>query len=306
MTTLGMSVVVPVFNEEGALREFYSRLRLVISVMKVTSEILFINDGSSDSSAVILEELRRADPQVRVLSFTRNFGHQVAVKAGLDHAQGDTVVIIDADLQDPPELIPALWAKWREGYEVVYVLRVQREGESFFKKFTAALYYNFLQKIATVDIPRNTGDFRLISRQVADVLKNIHEKNPYLRGLVAWTGFKSVGVPVKRQPRFAGKTSYTLKKMIHLAWSGITHFSFFPLQLAGMFGLLSLAAAVAFLLRIILGLSASRNFLDTDLILFSIFFLGGIQLLCAGILGGYLGCNYDQTRSRPLYILKKE
>ncbi len=302
MSAPDISVVVPVFNEEKVLNEFHSRLGKALSAMKLSAEILYVNDGSRDGSEKTLADLKKSDPRVRTLSFTRNFGHQIAVKAGLDHAAGGAVVIIDADLQDPPEMIADLWAKHREGYDVVYAVRVQRDGETLFKKATASLYYWMLRSISSVDIPRNTGDFRLISRNVADVLKGIREKNPYLRGLIAWTGFKSVGVPMKRDPRFAGKTKYSLKKMVHLAWSGITHFSLFPLQLPFFFGCLSLAAALPFFLKIVMHLTCDGH----DTILFVVFFLSGVQLLCVGILGGYLGRHYEEARPRPLYVLKKE
>ena len=302
-----LSVVVPVFNEEKVLKEFHARLGKVLAGMGVPSEILFVNDGSSDGSEKILGDLKKLDARVRTLSFTRNFGHQIAVKAGLDHAQGsEAVVVIDADLQDPPEMIADLWAKHREGYDVVYAVRVHREGETFFKKFTASLYYRLIRSIASIDIPRNTGDFRLISRQAADAIKGMREKNPYLRGLVAWTGFKAVGLPMQRAPRFAGETKYSMKKMCQLAWSGITQFSFMPLQIATFFGVFSLALAAGLLVCLSADAFSGRPVTGTRLILFSVFFLGGIQLVSVGILGAYLGRHYDESRPRPLYVLKKE
>lgn len=305
MTVPDLSVVVPVYNEEKVLKEFHARLEQVLVGMKITGEILYVNDGSKDASEKMLSELRRADPRVRVLSFTRNFGHQIAVKAGLDHAKGQATVIIDADLQDPPELIPELWARWKNGYDVVYAVRERRDGESFFKKFTAEAYYRLIDSIASVDIPRNTGDFRLLSRQAVDVLKAVKEKNPYLRGLVAWTGFKSIGVPMNRQPRFAGKTKYSLQKMLILAWNGITHFSFMPLQLATWAGAFFIFFSCSLFVLALLG-AAHTGASDMRAVIACVLFVGGIQLLCMGILGAYLAQVYDQARPRPLYVLKKE
>lgn len=290
--SVDLSVIVPVYNEESVLKECHARLVKVVSAMGLTYELLFVNDGSRDGSERILEEMQKGDPHVRALSFTRNFGHQIAVKCGIDHARGQAAVIIDADLQDPPELIPELWAKKNEGYEVVYAVRARRDGETPFKTWTASIFYRLIRAISSVDIPADTGDYRLITRPVIDAVKSIREKNPYLRGLIAWTGFRAVGVPMHRHPRFAGKTKYSLKKMLHLAWSGIGHFSFFPLKLAGYFGAISIAASAACL--------AVR-----ETVLFAVFFMGGVQLVCMGLLGAYLGRSYDEVRPRPLYVLKK-
>ncbi len=293
-----LSVVVPVYNEEAVIPEFYARLTAVLKKMDLTYEILFVNDGSADASPALLESLKRRDTAVRTLHFSRNFGHQLAVKAGIDHAAGEAVVIIDADLQDPPEEIDALVKKWREGYDVVYAVRAQRDGETFFKKWTASVYYALVRRIASVSIPPDAGDFRLISEEVADVIRGIQEQNPYLRGLISWVGFRQIGVFIHRQPRFSGKTKYSLKKMLGLAWSGITHFSFFPLHLAGISGVVCLLAAVG--IWIVGGIGS-----PTLLLAGLLFFLTGIQLLSVGILGLYLARNYDQSRARPLYILKK-
>lgn len=299
-----LSVIVPVYNEESVLKEFHARLGKVLAGMGVSSEIVFVNDGSRDGSEAILEALKREDGRVRVLSFTRNFGHQIAVKCGLDHVRGQNAVIIDADLQDPPEMIPELWAKRKEGYEVVYAVRAQRDGETAFKKWTAAVFYRLIHSISSVDIPRNTGDFRLITRPVIDAVKDIREKSPYLRGLIAWTGFRAVGVPMHRQPRHAGRTKYSLKKMLHLAWSGISHFSTFPLELATYFGGASIAVSLYFFGHVVVQSPGDRNY-GNELVLFAVFFLGGVQLVSIGILGAYLGRSYDEVRPRPLYLLKK-
>ena len=237
MSEPALSIVAPVFNEERNLPEFHRRLKAAIQDCVKSSEIIFINDGSSDGSLKVLKGLRQQDPSVRILDFSRNFGHQIAVKAGIDHARGDLVVILDTDLQDPPEAIVDLVGRSREGYDVVYAVRVSREGESFLKRSTAAVYYRTLRWLARLDIPLDAGDFRLISRRVADVIRNIHDKDPYIRGLTSWVGFKQTGVPIHRDARLTGKTKYSYAKMLKLAWDGITHFSFVPLQLSGWVGL---------------------------------------------------------------------
>lgn len=297
-----ISIISPVFNEQESLLEFYSRLSKVLKDLGMRYEIIFVDDGSSDNSSEILAGLKRKDLSVRVLTFSRNFGHQIAVKAGLDHAQGDGVVIIDTDLQDPPEFIPALTQKWKEGYDVVYAVRAERSGEGFFKKCTASLYYSLIRRIASVSIPVNTGDFRLISSEVVAVLRGIREQSPYLRGLISWVGFRQIGIPMNREARFAGKTKYPLRKMLSLAWSGITHFSFFPLRLAGIVGSVLLAVSAVWLGRIFYIQAA---FSGGEPLAALILFVSGIQLLSIAILGQYLAFNYDQSRARPLYILKK-
>lgn len=306
MTHPELSLVVPAYNEESVLRECHSRLSVVIQKISASYEILFINDGSSDATEKILREISAQDPHVKILSFSRNFGHQIAVKAGIDHASGDALVIIDADLQDPPELILEFWKKWKEGYDVVYAVRVNRKGETYFKKATSWLYYSFLNKISSVDIPRNTGDYRLISRRVADVVRAIHEKNPYLRGLISWAGFRQIGVPMHRDARFAGKTKYSLKKLFHLAWSGVGHFSFFPLHLVLYFGGGLFLFALGYLVYLLFNSASGLPLTLENLILFGILFIGSIQLLGLGILGIYLARNYDEARPRPLYILKND
>lgn len=244
-----ISIVAPVYNEEDCLSEFYRRTRTVADALKEETEWIFVNDGSTDRSAAILSELRLRDPRVKVLCFSRNFGHQPAIKAGIDHASGDAVVTIDADLQDPPEAIAEMIIKWKEGYDVVYAIRAERLGETFFKKTTAALYYRLMKRLTRIDMPLDAGDFRLISRPVADALREIKEKRPFLRGLISWLGFRQVGVSIKRDARFAGKTKFSLFKMLQFAWSGITHFSFFPMQLATWIGFLTFVVCSAELIH---------------------------------------------------------
>lgn len=301
-----LSVVVPVYNEEAVLPEFYEKLSAALKKTSLPYEILFINDGSADATPAILTQFKSHDTAVRTFHFSRNFGHQLAVKAGIDHARGEAVVIIDADLQDPPEEIPALVSKWKEGYDVVYAVRAQRDGETFFKKWTAAVYYRLVRRIASVPIPADTGDFRLISAEVAEVIRGIREQSPYLRGLIAWAGFRQIGVSIHRQPRFSGRTKYSLKKMLGLAWSGITHFSFFPLQLAIGAGVLFLTIAAVFGGMLVWTRWVAGGVVSSTQVIVSVlFFLAGVQSLSIGILGLYLARNYDQSRARPLYILKK-
>jgi len=220
-----ISVIAPVYNEEECLPEFYDRVTRVLKDLGLSYEVIFVDDGSIDSSPEILRGFRTKDPLVRVLRFSRNFGHQIALKAGIDHAAGQAVISIDADLQDPPEIIPEFLKKWHEGFDVVYAFRVKREGETLFKKWTAFLFYRLLRAVSGVDLPVDAGDFRLISRRVADKVREVKRKNLYLRGLIAWMGYKQAGVPIHREARFAGKTKYSLRKMLGLALSGFIQFS---------------------------------------------------------------------------------
>jgi dolichol-phosphate mannosyltransferase len=305
MGPLKLSIVAPGYNEEAGLAEFHGRVSRVLEAAGYDYEILYVNDGSADGSLAVMRRLRAENPRVKILDFSRNFGHQIAVKAGIDHAAGDAVVVIDSDLQDPPEAIPDLVAKWKEGYEVVYAVREAREGESAMKKLTASIYYRLLRSIGEVDLPLDAGDFRLLSRPVVDALKPIQEKNPYIRGLVSWVGFRQTGVTIRRDARFAGETKYPLSKMLKLAWNGITHFSFLPLHLATYVGF---AASALCLLWIAQALWV-RFVLDITVpgwtsLMVAVLFMGGVQLITLGIMGSYLARNYDQTRPRPLYILR--
>ncbi len=302
-----ISIVAPLHNEEACLEGFYRTVKDVLAHLPVRHEFIFVDDGSKDRSAEILRELRRRDPSVRIVSFSRNFGHQVAIKAGIDHAAGDALIIIDTDLQDPPAAIPKLIAKWREGYDVVYAVRASREGEGVFKRLTAACYYRLFRKLAEVDIPVDTGDFRLISRRVADVMRQVREKSPYIRGLISWVGFAQTGVSIERSGRFAGRTKYSVRRMLRLAWSGVTHFSFLPLQLATYLGaaafLVSLAGvAAALYARLVLHEAVP----DRTLLVIAVTLMGAVQLVTLGIIGGYLALAYDEARARPLYIVREK
>lgn len=299
-----LSVVAPVFNEEAILHELYRRLREVLDGAGLDWELVLINDGSRDRSLEIMRELHAADERVKVVSFARNFGHQVAITAGADYAQGEAVCIIDADLQDPPEVILDLLAKWREGYEVIYAVRSEREGETWFKEFTAKAFYRIIYRITDINIPMDTGDFRLMDRRVVQALRTMREKHRFMRGMSVWVGFKQTGVHYKRAARFAGETKYPLKKMLKFALDGITSFSYFPLQLATYIGFAAAALAVlGILITIILRLTGSHAFEGQASTLVAVLFLGGVQLISVGIIGEYLGRIYDEVKGRPLYIV---
>ena len=306
MTHPTLSIVAPVYNEEEILPEFYARVSEVMTKLDITWELILVNDGSRDRSMEIMFSIAAEDDHVRVVNFARNFGHQVAVTAGIDHAEGDAVILIDADLQDPPEVIGDMLQKWREGYDVVYAVREQREGESWFKLTTAKLFYRMLYRITDVDIPVDTGDFRLMDAKVAQVLRDMREHNRFIRGMTSWVGFKQTGVEYVREERFAGETKYPLRKMIRLAVTAITGFSIFPLQMATFVGFATaLISAILIVFVIIARLSGYQAFEGQTTTLVMVLFLGGIQLISLGIIGEYLGRIYDEVRGRPLYVVDK-
>jgi dolichol-phosphate mannosyltransferase len=298
------TIIAPIYNEIENIPHLYSRVTEVMEQTNQSWELVLVDDGSKDGSTDALRELGKKDEQVRPVIFARNFGHQIAVSAGMDYARGDAIVVIDADLQDPPEVILELIEKWKEGYQVVYAVRSEREGESWFKLTTASLFYKFIQKITDVDIPLNTGDFRLLDRKVLDVMNNMPERNRFLRGMSSWAGFKQIGVEYKRHARFAGETHYPLKNMIKLAMNAITGFSYWPLQLLTKGGaalvILSLLLLVLYLILALFGKVALTYVLATWL---TLIFLAGVLLIGMGILGEYLGRIYDEAKGRPLYIV---
>lgn len=299
------SIVVPVYNERESLPELYRRVKAVMEDLGEPWELVLVDDGSTDGSTDLMRQLREQDPaHVRPVIFARNFGHQIAVTAGLDYARGQAVVIMDADLQDPPEVIPDLVAKWREGYQVVYAVRAAREGETWFKKTTAALFYRLIYRITDVKIPVDTGDFRLMDRRVVDVLNRMRERHRFIRGMAAWVGFRQTGVPYKRAPRFAGETKYPLRKMLKFALDAITAFSYFPLQLATYMGFASAGLAILSIpIVVVLRLTGSQAFYGQATTLIAVLFLGGVQLISLGILGEYVGRLYDEAKGRPLYVV---
>lgn len=303
-----LSIVVPCYNEEEVISETIKRLLDIEKDLGgIRLELLFVDDGSADRTRAIIAAKAHENSKIRLLSFSRNFGHQVAVTAGVDHATGDAIVLIDADLQDPPDVIIQMVGKWQEGYDVVYGQRIERQGESVFKKKTAELYYSILQKMSYIEIPLNTGDFRLISRRVAESLKNMPEKDRYIRGMVSWVGFKQTALPYKRAKRFAGVSKYPLRKMVYFATDGLLSFSIKPLQISTFFGLI--AAFVAFV-GIIYALGVkllTDNWVEGWTTIFiAVLFLGGTQLISIGILGEYLGRVYSESKRRPLYFVNHE
>ncbi len=301
------SVVVPMYNEEEVVGETYRRLKQVMDGSGVAYEIIFVNDGSRDKTGEVLGSLCSQDENLKLVDFSRNFGHQIAITAGMDYSEGQCVVVIDGDLQDPPEVILQMIEKWREGYDVVYGKRIERKGDTFFKKVTAAVFYRFLKHMTDVQIPVDTGDFRLIDRKVCDSLKLINEKNRYIRGLISWLGFKQIGVEFVREDRFAGVTKYPLKKMLKFAGDAITSFSFKPLKLATYVGFLVSIASFCYLLVIIF----QKIFFPETVIqgwastLAVNLFFNGIVLLMLGIIGAYIGRIFDEARNRPLYIVRE-
>lgn len=301
------TVIAPLHNEQDGLAELYRRVKLVMDSTGETWELVLVNDGSTDDSPRLMAELHERDDRVRGISLSRNYGFQVAVTAGLDHAQGDAVILIDADLQDPPEVIPEMIAQWRAGHDVVYGVRGEREGETWFKKASASLFYRLIHRITNVNIPVDTGDFRLMDRRVVEAIRAMPERNRFLRGMVSWVGFSQVGVTYTRSPRFAGTTKFTLRKMVRFGLDAVTGFSYFPLQLASFLGFLfasisALAALVVIGLRLF---GSNAPLLGQATTLVAVLFLGGIQLICLGIIGEYLGRVYDEVKARPLYLIDR-
>ncbi len=298
-------MVVPAYNEEAVISETHRRLSAVLAALELDYEIIYVNDGSRDRTAEILQGLAAGDSHVRVLGFSRNFGHQVAVTAGIQHADGDAVVLIDADLQDPPELIAEFVKKWQEGCDVVYAVRRSRAGETWFKKITARAFYRILQSLIDIDIPLDTGDFRLMSRRVVESLNAMPERHRFVRGLVAWVGFKQVGIEYERLERFAGETKYPLKKMVRFALDGITAFSFKPLQLASVLGMYAALIGFVGIMASILVKLFGVTVQGWSSMMVVVLFLGGVQLVILGIMGEYLGRIYNEVRGRPLYLLQE-
>jgi dolichol-phosphate mannosyltransferase len=301
------SIIVPVFNEEEVLEELYRRTSQVMDQIGEAWELILVDDGSRDRSAEILGELHERDHRVKGVSFSRNFGFQEAATAGLTFAGGDAVILADADLQDPPEVIPEMIAKWREGYDVVYGVRTHRQGETWFKKFTAKAFYRLIHRITSIDIPQDTGDFRLMDRRVVEAILQMPERNRFLRGMVPWVGFKQVGLPYERQARYAGESKFrSVKQMLPFAINAITSFSYFPLRLATYLGFTMAAVSlVAILVVIGLRLFGSGELTGQATTLVVVLFLGGVQLISLGIIGEYLGRIYDEVRGRPLFLTRQ-
>ena len=304
--TIIYSIVVPVYNEEEVVGEMCRRLTAVLEALHEPYEIIFVNDGSSDSTLDMLNVFCERDRNIRLIDFAKNFGHQTAITAGMDYAEGKAIVVIDADLQDPPEVIPLMIERWKEGYDVVYGKRTERKGETFFKRVSSLVFYRLMRKLTDVDIPVDTGDFRLIDRKVCDALKSIRERNRYIRGIISWLGFTQVGLEFTREERFAGKTKYPFKKMLNFAFDAITSFSLKPLKLSSYLGmLLSFCSFVCLLVVFYQKLFTNRTVAGWASTMVVNLFFNGIVLMMLGIAGEYIGRIYDETKGRPLYVVRQ-
>jgi dolichol-phosphate mannosyltransferase len=301
-----ISLVVPVFNEEEVLRTFYDRAKRTLAALAgYRHELIFVDDGSKDRTPVLLQELARRDEHVVIVKLSRNFGHQVAITAGLDTARGDAVVIIDSDLQDPPEVIHEFVAKWREGYDVVYAIRKQREGETWLKIITAKYFYRLLRFFTKTEIPADVGDFRLLSRRAAEALRQLREHDRFVRGLVSWIGFQQTGIYYERDRRFAGTTKYSWRKMFSFATDALTSFSTAPLRLATWLGYATAFAAVLYLASVIVQWWVGITVQGWATIMVGLLFIGSVQLICLGIIGEYIGRVFVATKGRPLYLVDR-
>ncbi len=301
------SLIIPLYNEEEVALECVKRATTVMEKIDGDYEIIFVNDGSVDKTVPIMEKVLAANNKLKMINFSRNFGHQIAITAGMDHAIGDAVIVMDADLQDPPELIPQMIEKYLAGYEVVYAVRAKRKGESIFKRISAKVFYRFLRYMCNIDIPVDTGDFRLISKEVCKVMTSLTERNRYVRGLVSWVGFKQIGIEYEREERFAGVTKYPFKKMLKLSIDGITSFSTKPLTLSKNLGFF--IALIGFIYAIIVVIQKfALNMPNTGWasITVVLLILGGVQLITLGIVGDYIARIFDESKNRPLYIVSKK
>jgi len=302
------SIVAPIYDEVDNIGELYHRISEVMNGIGEPWEIVCVNDGSRDGSHKALDDLYEQHPDtVRVVHFSRNFGHQIAVTAGMDYASGQAVILIDADLQDPPELIPQMIEHWRSGYDVVYAVRHKREGDSWLKKTLASAFYRVINSITNVDIPLDTGDFRLMDRRVVDAVDSMSEQHRFIRGMVSWVGFEQDGITYDRSKRHSGETKYPLRKQLRFAWDGITGFSYFPLQLATYlgFGIALLSLLSIFLVIYLRGFTEIQFLEGQATTLIMVLFLGSVQLISLGIIGEYLGRIYNEVKDRPLYIVRE-
>jgi len=300
-----LSIVVPAYNEEEVLRECHQRIADVTANIDGNAELIFVNDGSTDGTLEILQQLKSTDPRIAIVDLSRNFGKEIAMTAGMDHARGDAVVVIDADLQDPPELIPEMIRHWQDGYDVVYAKRTSRAGESALKKVTAYLYYRTIGKLSRVKIPADAGDFRLLSRRAVDALAGLREQHRFMKGLFAWIGYPQKAIPYERHVRHDGKTKWNFRSLWSFAIEGITSFSIMPLKVATYVGVATAFGAFLFgLFLIIQTLLFDNPVAGYPSLMVVVLFLGGIQLIALGIIGEYLGRMFDETKGRPLYLLK--
>jgi len=301
-----LSIIIPIYNEEKCICALWERLRLLEQRMEEYSiEFIMVNDGSSDRSLSMLKEIAGHNGNVKLISFSRNFGHQIAISAGIEHAQGEAVAIMDADLQDPPELIFEMLNKYQEGHDIVYAVRRERRGETFIKKKSAECFYRTVNRLSSIPIPRNTGDFRLMSRRAVDSLNLMKEKDRFVRGMISWIGFKQTGIEFDRDPRVAGETKYPLRKMLKFAFDGILSFSNVPLRLATWLGFATSVFAVFYIFIVLIKKFMGYTLPGYASIMVSILFLGGVQLITIGILGEYIGRIYNEAKARPLYIIEE-
>lgn len=300
-----LSIVVPVYNEESVLSEFHRRITAVLDGIDGTCEVVYINDGSRDRTLTLITELHQDDPRVALVHLSRNFGKEIALTAGLDHARGDAVVVIDADLQDPPELIPALMAHWRQGFDVVYATRESRDGETFLKQYTARLFYRLMRRISRIEIPADTGDFRLLSRRAVEAMRQLREQHRFMKGLFAWIGYSQTSISYHRDRRFAGETKFNYWKLWNFAIEGVTSFTTGPLKIASYLGLITAAAAFVYAIWIVYKtLRFGDPVAGYPSMMVVMLFLGGIQLTTLGIIGEYLGRVFNETKYRPLYLIE--
>ncbi len=299
------SIVIPLYNEEEVVEECIKRVSAVCGGLDGKYEIIFINDGSTDRTVELTLKACNNNPNIKLISFSRNFGHQIAITAGMDYAKGDAVIVMDADLQDPPEVIPKLINKYDEGYDVVFAVRSERKGETIFKKWTSKVFYRFLRFMCNIDIPVDTGDFRLLSKKVCNVMKSLTERNRYVRGLVSWVGFKQAAVEYVREERFAGETKYPLRKMLKLSMDGITSFSTKPLTMSKNLGFIAAAAGFIYMIIVILNKFAfGKTVAGWASLAVLILLIGGIQLIMLGVVGEYIARIFDESKNRPLYIIE--
>jgi len=301
-----LSIIIPFYNEQEVIEECQKRLSSAVEKIDMAVEMIYINDGSQDNSLAILAEMMESDSRIKILDLSRNFGKETAMTAGIDEAKGDAVIVIDADLQDPPELMAEMVEKWREGYDVVYAKRVERKGESFMKKLTAGLFYKLINKISDTEIPENVGDFRLMSRQAVDALNQVRERKRFMKGLFAWIGFSQIAIEYSRDPRFAGETNWNYKKLLKFAVEGISSFTQEPLRLATYAGFMTAFGAFVlglyFIIKTLIFGEATQGF---PTLITVILFFSGVQLLSIGILGEYIGHMFIESKQRPLYFIKK-
>ncbi|MCL2640030.1 MAG: glycosyltransferase family 2 protein [Phycisphaerales bacterium] len=308
--SIELSIVSPAYNEAEGLAEFVQQVHAAVTPLDITWELILINDGSRDASLQAATNLAAKDPHLRIVSFSRNFGHEAASTAGLRYARGKAVVLIDSDLQDPPDVIPQMFAKWREGFQIIYGVRSKRHEETPLKRITSWLFYRLMRRMAKIDLPRDTGDFRLIDRRVVDAFNRLPERNRFVRGLICWTGFRSIGIPFIRAPRFAGKTKYNYPKLIRLAIDSLTGFTTAPLKIATWLGMLIGSSALTWILVIICQFFFWRTPTGDPyrpagftFLYIAVLLLGGVQIFLIGLVGEYLARTYEQVQGRPLYIV---